>query len=104
MWGLFLFEFIEGNTITRMQFRRTLRCSRSFERDEPLTLARRRHARPLLAQAAHFLDIPLFSVIVYCGVMRPTQWREVTMAIGVAVVVAVCLTVFAPRLARGTPK
>ena len=29
MWGLFLFEFIEGNTITRRQFRRTLRRSRA---------------------------------------------------------------------------
>lgn len=24
MWSLFLFEFVEGNTITRVQFRRTL--------------------------------------------------------------------------------
>jgi uncharacterized membrane protein len=29
MWGLFLFEFIEGNTITRRQFQRTLRRSRA---------------------------------------------------------------------------
>ena len=30
MWGVFLFEFIEGNTVTRIQFRRTLRLSRPF--------------------------------------------------------------------------
>jgi uncharacterized membrane protein len=29
MWGLFLFELVEGNTITRRQFQRTLRRSRA---------------------------------------------------------------------------
>jgi len=100
MWWLFLFEFVEGNTVTRIQFRRTLRLSRSFPPDEPLTGEKRRIARTRLAQVAHFLDIPLFSVIVYCGVMRPEQWQHVAMAIGVAMIVAASLTIFVPRLAR----
>ena len=37
MWGLFPFEFIEGNTVTRVQFGRTLRLSRALPEDEPLT-------------------------------------------------------------------
>jgi len=100
MWGLFVFEFIEGNTITRIQFRRTLRLSRSIGESEPLTEARRREARSLIGQVAHFLDIPLFSAIVYFGVVRPDSWSEAGAAIGLAVCVAALLTVFVPRLVR----
>jgi hypothetical protein len=42
---LFAFEFIEGNTITRLYFMRT-----------------------------HFLDIPILFVIVALGAMRPNTW------------------------------
>ena len=45
MWGLFLFEFIEGNTVTRIQFRRTLRITRALPEDEPLTEEKRNGAR-----------------------------------------------------------
>jgi uncharacterized membrane protein len=100
MWGQFLFEFIEGNTVTRIQFRRTLRLSRSIAESEPLTEARRREARTLIGQVAHFLDIPLFSAIVYFGVVRPDRWSEAAAAIGLAVCVAALLTVFVPRLVR----
>ncbi len=43
MWGLFLFEFIEGNTVTRVQFRRTLRRSRPSKLESsPIGIARKR--------------------------------------------------------------
>ena len=84
MWGLFLFEFIEGNTVTRVQFRRTLKISRSLAEDEPLTDEIRGRARTFIGRLAHFLDVPLFSVIVYCGVVRPDSWLEVGGAIGSA--------------------
>ncbi len=99
MWGLFLFEFIEGNTVTRLQFRRTLRLSRSLAEDEPLTPDKRSHARTLIGKLAHFLDIPLFSVIVYCGVVRPQSWAQVAGAIGIAIATALALTFIVPRLA-----
>jgi len=99
MWGLFLFEFIEGNTVTRLQFRRTLRLSRSLAEDEPLTQDKRSHARTLIGKLAHFLDIPLFSVIVYCGVVRPDSWAQVAGAIGIAIAAALALAFVVPRLA-----
>ena len=100
MWGLFLFEFIEGNTLTRVQFRRTLRVSRSLAEDEPLTEEIGRHARTFIGRLAHFLDIPLFSVIVYCGVARPDSWLEVGSAIGIAIAAALVLMYAVPRIAE----
>jgi hypothetical protein len=100
MWGLFLFEFIEGNTVTRIQFRRTLKVSRSLAEDEPLTEEARSEARTLIGRLAHFLDIPLFSVIVFCGVVRPDSWSQVGSAIGIAIAVALVLMYVVPRLAE----
>jgi uncharacterized membrane protein len=101
MWGLFLFEFIEGNTVTRAQFRKTLHRSReALARGGPLTDDVREEARGLLNQIAHFLDVPLFTVIVYCGTVRPDSWSHVITAIVIALVVAAILIVAVPRLAR----
>ena len=100
MWGLFLFEFIEGNSVTRVQFRRTLKISRSLAEDEPLTDEIRGRARTFIGRLAHFLDVPLFSVIVYCGVVRPDSWLDVGSAIGIAVAAALVLMSVVPRFAE----
>jgi uncharacterized membrane protein len=100
MWGLFLFEFVEGNTVTRAQFRRTLRRSRQALETNRLTVQQRQEARTLLGRVTHFLDLPLFLAIVYCGVMRPDAWTHVLGAVSVAVVAAAILTAVVPRLAR----
>jgi len=100
MWGLFLFELIEGNTVTRIQFRRTLKKSVQARDQGALTDAVREEARTVLGQVAHFLDVPLFSVIVYCGAVRPDSWGHVVTAVALALVVAFVLTVAVPRLAR----
>ncbi|MGI9385642.1 MAG: DUF2269 family protein [Methyloligellaceae bacterium] len=101
MWGLFLFEFIEGNTITRIQFRKTLRRSQdALMRGDPLTDDLREEARSLVNQIVHFLDIPLFTVIVYCGTVRPDSWTHVLIAICIGLIIATLLIVFVPRLAR----
>lgn len=101
MWGLFLFEFIEGNTVTRIQFRKTLRRSRdALAKGEPLTDDLRDEARSLFNQIVHFLDIPLFTVIVYFGTVRPESWTHVVIATGMGLFVAMLVTVFVPRLGR----
>jgi hypothetical protein len=100
MWGLFLFEFVEGNTITRIEYRRTLRQSRKALAEGHLTPDLRNQARNVLGRFTHFLDVPLFAVIVYCGVMRPAAWGHVIVAILVAVALAAALTFVVPRLAR----
>ena len=100
MWGLFLFEFIEGNTVTRVQFRRTLTRSREAVRSGVLTDEARGEARTLLAQITHFLDVPLFLVIVYCGAVRPATWSAVGSAVAIALVSAALLAAIVPRLGR----
>lgn len=99
MWVLFLFEFIEGNTVTRVQFRRTLRVSRALPEDLRLTEEVREDARTLLGRFVHFLDLPMVAVIVYCGVMRPDSWLPIGVAMGAAVVAALVLMFTVPRLA-----
>lgn len=101
MWALFLFEFIEGNTITRVQFRRTLRVSRALPEDQPLTDKIRDDARTALGRFVHFLDLPMMSVIVFCGVVRPDSWRVVGLAIGLAIAATLVLMQVIPRLAEG---
>jgi uncharacterized membrane protein len=100
MWGLFLFEFIEGNTVTRVQFRRTLRRSRQAHKTGGLTDRDREEARTLLGRVTHFLDLPLFLAIIYCGAMRPGDWTHVFGAILGAVAAASVLTVAVPKLVR----
>ncbi|MBB4267946.1 DUF2269 family protein [Roseospira visakhapatnamensis] len=100
MWGLFVFEFVEGNILTRIQFRRTLRESNKLLEHGRLTEVARAEARTMIGLIVHFLDLPLFAVIVYCGVVRPETWADLAWAIGVAVVVAGVLTAFVPRWAR----
>jgi uncharacterized membrane protein len=100
MWGLFLFEVIEGNTVTRVQFRRALRRSQAALPMGDLTPELRAEARSLLGQVTHFLDLPLFLVIVWCGVVKPGSWSEVATAVVAALVAAALLTAAVPRLAR----
>lgn len=103
MWGLFLFEFIEGNTITRIQFRKTLRRSKlASEKENILTKEIREDVRGLINQIVHFLDIPMTTVIIYCGTVRPDSWTQVLTAIAVALVATALLVILVPRLARQT--
>ncbi|MEO5336693.1 MAG: DUF2269 family protein [Magnetospirillum sp. WYHS-4] len=82
MWALFLFEFVEGNTVTRIQFRRSLRLARNLGSE--LTPEVRRRVRQPLGQAAHFLDLPLFGVILFCGAARPDEWWPILAALALA--------------------
>ena len=100
MWGLFLFEFVEGNTVTRLQFRKTLRLSQKAQTEnKALTEEVRHEARTLLNQVVHFLDLPMFAVIVYCGTVRPDTWGEFFTVFTPALVVTALLVIFVPRLA-----
>ena len=60
----------------------------------------RGRARTFIGRLAHFLDVPLFSVIVYCGVVRPDSWLDVGSAIGIAIAAALVLMSVVPRLAE----
>jgi len=101
MWGLFVFEFVEGNTLTRVQFRRTLRHAPEATAAGTLTPEIRRVSRTPVGIIAHFLDLPLVAVMIYCGVARPESWAVVGLAILIAIAVAIGLAISVPRLHRG---
>jgi hypothetical protein len=85
---LFAFEFIEGNTITRLYFVRLRRLTRQALEEGWVTpeLARARDER--LASFTHFLDIPILLVIVSLGVLRPDNWTQFAVASAIALAAA----------------
>jgi hypothetical protein len=98
MVALFAFEFIEGNTITRLYFLKLRRLTRvALEQKSPtpeLIRARREH----IPTFTHFLDLPVLFVIVALGAMRPPSWSFFLTGMVLAVMAATLLTVTMPRL------
>lgn len=98
MVGLFLFEFIEGNTITRLFFTRMRRLSREAVAKGGWTQELRAARGEQLASFTHFLDLPILFVIISLGVLRPENWTHFAVATGLAVMVATVLNIWIPRL------
>jgi Predicted integral membrane protein (DUF2269) len=98
MVALFAFEFIEGNTITRLYFVRLSRLTRdALERGavtSELAEARRHHVPTF----THFLDLPILFVIVALGAARPNTWMLFVVATVLAVTAATILTLVIPRM------
>jgi len=98
MVGLFAFEFIEGNTITRLYFMRLRRLTRSaldFGRVTPeLQRARGEHVPTF----THFLDLPILFLIIALGAMQPTTWTLFFTGLIASVGLATALTLVIPRL------
>jgi uncharacterized membrane protein len=95
---LFIIEFVEGNTITRLYFMRLRRLT-----DEALTLgavtpelnrARQEHVPTF----THFLDVPILLVIVSLGAIRPSTWMQFAVGTAAALAIAAVLTMTIPRL------
>jgi uncharacterized membrane protein len=97
MVALFAFEFMEGNTITRLYFRRLRRVTRKAVQRGNVTAeleaVRREHVPTLM----HFLDLPILLVIVALGAMRPNTWAPFTLGTLLALVAAAMLTLVIPR-------
>lgn len=95
---LFAFEFIEGNTITRLYFMQLRRLTREAVRlggvTRELAEARRHHVPTF----THFLDIPVLFVIMALGAMRPNTWTLFAAGTLLALVAATTLTLVIPRL------
>jgi hypothetical protein len=75
MVALFAFEFIEGNTITRLYFMRLRRLTREAVELGHVTPALEEARREHVPTFTHFLDIPILFVIVMLGAMRPNPGR-----------------------------
>jgi uncharacterized membrane protein len=95
---LFVLEFIEGNTITRLYFMRLRRLARAAVVAGQVTPELARARAEQLASFTHFLDIPILLVIVSLGALRPGDWTQFAIGVVLAVVAASLLNYFVPRL------
>jgi uncharacterized membrane protein YecN with MAPEG domain len=100
MVALFAFEFIEGNTITRLYFMRLRRLTQAALEHGSVTPELERARREHLPTFTHFLDLPLLFVIVALGAMRPNTWALFLIGTVLALVAATVLTVVIPRMSR----
>jgi uncharacterized membrane protein len=98
MVALFAFEFIEGNTITRLYFRRLRRLTRAAREEGRVTAQLEQAREEHLPTFTHFLDLPILFVIVALGAMRPHTWRLFLVGTALAVLAATILTLVIPRL------
>jgi uncharacterized membrane protein len=98
MVALFAFEFIEGNTITRVYFMRLRRLTRTALAQGSVTGELERARQEHLPTFTHFLDLPILFVIVALGAMRPITWALFVVGLIVAVAAATVLTLAIPRL------
>ena len=101
---LFAFEFIEGNTVTRVYFVRLRHLTEQALEEGQFTqdlVEAREAATP---NFTHFLDIPLYLIIVALGSTKPMTWTLFFGAIGIAVGTATALTLAMPRLHRWKPE
>jgi hypothetical protein len=97
MVGLFAFEFIEGNTITRLYFMRLRRLTRAALAAGRVTPELERARGELVPTFTHFLDLPLLFLIIALGAMQPTTWTLFIAGALAAVALATLLTLVIPR-------
>jgi len=102
---LFVFEFIEGNTITRLYFMRLRRLTQEALQRGYLT-PELEHARvaEIVPTFTHFLDIPLLMVIISLGAICPDTWTQFIVGVVAAMLVATLLTLAIPRLYPWIPE
>jgi uncharacterized membrane protein len=98
MVALFAFEFVEGNTITRLYFMRLRRLTRTALEAGAATPELEKARQEHLPTFTHFLVLPILFVIVALGAMRPNTWALFGVGLALAVVAATVLTLVIPRL------
>lgn len=95
---LFVAEFVEGNTITRLYFMRLRRMTRVALAQGRFTRELEIERGKLLPSFTHYLDLPVLALIIALGALKPDSWTLFASGSVVAVVVASVLTVWIPRL------
>ena len=98
MVALFAFEFIEGNTITRLYFMRLRRLTNEARKMDRFTAELEQARGESVATFTHFLDLPILFLIVALGVIRPGTWVLFIAGTVAATATATLLTLYIPRL------
>jgi uncharacterized membrane protein len=101
---LFAAEFIEGNTITRLYFIRLRRLTQVALAEGQVTPELERARVKSLPTFTHFLDLPMFFLIVSLGTVRPSTWTHFVVGLCLAVAAGALLSVALPRLYSWDPR
>jgi hypothetical protein len=100
---LFAFEFVEGNTITRLHFMKLRRLSIEAVQQGHFTAELEQVRAEPVPTFTHFLDLPILMLIVSLGALRPDTWTHFLVGSAVAIAVAIMLTVALPRFYTSDP-
>lgn len=95
---LFVAEFIEGNTITRLYFMKLRRLTRQALAEGRFTRELEEERGKLVPSFTHFLDLPMLTLIIALGALKPDSWSLFLAGSSIAIVVASLLTYRLPRL------
>lgn len=95
---LFLAEFIEGNTVTRLYFMRLRRMTRHALEEGHFTQELEEERGKLVPSFTHFLDLPVLTLIIALGAMKPDSWTLFAVGFVADVAIASALTYWIPRL------
>jgi uncharacterized membrane protein len=95
---LFAFEFIEGNTITRIYFMRLRRLTKEAIKVGGFTQELEIARAESLPTFTHFLDIPMLFLIIALGVIKPDSWSLFLAGSATAILIAAVLTMYIPKL------
>ena len=97
---LFAFEFVEGNTVTRLYFMRLRRLTQEALSAGAFTPQLEQARAENVPTFTHFLDLPMLFLIVSLGALRPGTWTLFVVGSLIALAVATVLTFLIPRLYR----
>jgi uncharacterized membrane protein len=95
---LFLAEFIEGNTITRLYFMRLRRMTQRALKGAQFTQELEEERGKLVPSFTHFLDLPALSLIIALGALKPDSWTLFAVGSVIAIAISSALTYWIPRL------
>ncbi|HEX8751050.1 MAG TPA: DUF2269 family protein, partial [Nitrospira sp.] len=91
---LFVLEFVEGNTITRLYFLRLRRLANDALSQGSVTPELTRARAEHVPTFTHFLDIPMLLLIVSLGALKPSTWTQFIVGSIAALAVAAVLTLW----------
>ena len=98
MIALFLFEFIEGNTITRLYFMKLRRLTDEAMSIGEITPELEKERGKPIPSFTHYLDLPMLFLIIALGVIKPATWDMFLVGSLIAIGIASFFTILIPRL------
>ncbi len=95
---LFAFEFIEGNTVTRLYFMKLRKLTQEALNQNKITEELEAERGKLIPSFTHYLDLPMLFLIIALGVIKPQTWEVFIYGSIVAIALATLFTIVIPRI------